>query len=394
MNIVFFANPTFFADEDVPQFSSMPRYTKMLVDGMEERGHKVAVWSPKARLVRLPFKFAKKILGYADQYVLFPIEVKRLLKKCDQKTIFVFTDQAQGIWVPLVKKRYHIVHCHDFLAQFSALKLIPENVTRLSGRWYQKFIREGISKSRFFISVSLKTQNDLKSIVPVEPKLSAVVYNGLNKSYSPQDIDSARALLGNKIGVNLSAGYILHVGGNMWYKNRIGVVDIYHSWRLKSLSNLPLIMIGDVLPPDILRSGSYRSVNSDIVNLVGLEDDFVRLAYCGASVFVFPSLAEGFGWPIAEAMACGCPVITTNEAPMTEVAGKSGFFISRKPRNVANMQKWAEEGAKMIEKVLTLSCQDRKRIIDEGFLNVKRFDPSITLDAIERIYKEVVDSKD
>ena len=113
------------------------------------------------------------------------------------------------------------------------------------------------------------------------------------------------------------------------------------------------------------------------------------MAYAGASVFLFPSLAEGFGWPIAEAMASGCPVITTNETPMTEVAGSSAFFIKRKPANKEQVEEWATEGAKVIQQVLQLTSPERQEVIKKGFINIKRFASEDTLDRIEKIYRDV-----
>ena len=78
--------------------------------------------------------------------------------------------------------------------------------------------------------------------------------------------------------------------------------------------------------------------------LPGIEDRLVRMAYAAATVFLFPSLAEGFGWPIAEAMVSGCPVITTAEAPMTEVGKNIAFYINRFPADKDKEYQWANDG--------------------------------------------------
>ena len=66
-----------------------------------------------------------------------------------------------------------------------------------------------------------------------EPTISKVIYNGLNKKFEAINEIIAREIINHVTGVNLSSGYILHVGGNQWYKNRVGVVKIYDAWRLK-----------------------------------------------------------------------------------------------------------------------------------------------------------------
>jgi glycosyltransferase involved in cell wall biosynthesis len=389
MNIILFANPDFFADQKVPAYTSMPRYVRMLAEGMRARGHQVEIWSPKARFFRLPVNSIKKWLGYLDQYLVFPTEVKARLKKYPDDTLLVFTDQAQGPWVPLAGRYRHVIHCHDFLSQLSSMGKIPENNLGKSGKWYQKYIRNGFSKGKNFISVSYKTQSDLKELLGDEPLSSHVVYNAVNKLYSPHDASSARAAIAIQTGIAVDQGYIFHVGGNLWYKNRAGVIELYNRYRKDFHSKIPLIMLGGELVDTALAAYNDSPFKKDIHVLSGLPDEMVRYLYAGASVFLFPSLAEGFGWPIAEAMACGCPVITTSEAPMTEVAGGSGFFIPRRPAGNNGIEAWTRAGAEMIYQVINLEPQQRESIVEAGLSNIKRFDQQLALDTIEEIYKNI-----
>jgi glycosyltransferase involved in cell wall biosynthesis len=105
---------------------------------------------------------------------------------------------------------------------------------------------------------------------------------------------------------------------------------------------------------------------------------------------LFPSLAEGFGWPIAEAMASGCLVITTNEAPMIEVAGAAGFKISRRPVNAAEHLAWTKSAANKVEEVLRLSPGEKEKEVEKGIKNIKRFDSVKALDNIEAIYAQIL----
>ncbi|MEJ7738054.1 MAG: glycosyltransferase family 1 protein [Chitinophagaceae bacterium] len=369
----------------------MPRFARMLAEGMNKRGHSVKTWSPQPLFFRLPLpRRLRKWLGYLDQYLIFPRVVKSRLKQCPADTLFVFTDQALGPWVPLLAGRVHAIHCHDFLAQRSALLEIPENPTGWTGRQYQAFIRRGYSKGKHFISVSQKTKEDLHRFLPSSPCCSEVVYNGLNQSFVPYNAVAARTSLGKKTGLELSSGFLLHVGGNYWYKNRSGVIKMYNAWRSAGGSTLPLLLVGETPTQSLLKTYLESSFKSDIHFISGLEDEFVRQAYAGALVLVFPSLAEGFGWPIAEAMASGCPVITTNEAPMTEVAGNVGFFIPCYPQDESRTGEWAADAAKMINKVLSLAPSERKAVVEAGLVNASRFDSDVALDRIEAIYRNIL----
>ena len=383
MHIVLFTHPDFLGSQ------SMPRYANMLLTGMQERGHEVTIWTPKARFYKLPLmKSLKKWLGYIDQYVVFPIEVKLKLRHSSNETLFVFADQALGPWVPLVKNRKHIVHCHDFLALKSALGTIPENPTSFTGKLYQKFIRNGFSKGKNFISISKKTQQDLHELHRGTIVSSAVCYNGLNRPFHSLSPVDSRNLLEAKLKIQLSNGYIMHIGGNQYYKNRIGVIEIYETWRSNYNSKIPLLLIGSE-PSDELTLLRVKSLFKEDIHFISdLSDDYINSAYSGASCLLFPSLDEGFGWPIIEAMASGCPVITTNKAPMNEIGGTAAFYIDKKPSDVSNLEKWKEDGATILEKVLSLNTFQRKTAVEKSLEQAQKFTSEYSLNSIEAIYKE------
>jgi glycosyltransferase involved in cell wall biosynthesis len=373
----------------------MPRFAKMLTDGMKKRGHKVEIWSPEERFYRIPLpEIYKKWLGYIDQYILFPLQVRKWLNSIPSDTLFVFADHALGPWVPLVKNKAHVIHCHDFLAQRSAIGQIPENITGFTGKKYQKFIRNGYSRGQHFISVSEKTKNNLAEFLKAEPLRSDFVYNGLNSAFLIREsVEEARAVISEKLAKDFSKGYILHVGGNQWYKNRVGVVEIYNEWRKIAGIKLPLLLIGQAPDPKLLKAIENSLYNNDIYFESTLNDDEIRLCYTGASVFLFPSLAEGFGWPIAEAMACGCPVITTGEAPMTEVGGNAALYILRKPYAENEIPEWIKNSAITLNDVLNLSPEMRRQLVNDGIVNTKRFNAEDAIDKIETIYKEILNKE-
>lgn len=388
MNLKLFSHP------ETLNSRSMPRFTKMLAEGMVKRGHNVEIWTPK------PFFYSifansrsKKWLGYIDQFVKFPIEIRLLLKDSPSETLYVFTDNGLGPWVPMVSHLPHVIHCHDFLAQYSAKGLILENSVTWMGRLYQSYIHRGYTKGKNFISVSKKTKEDLHHFLPSSATFSEVVYNGLYQDFYPSDKKIVRRKLSTTLGINLNNGYLLHVGGNEWYKNRSGVIEIYDVWRKTTNVTLPLILIGPT-PDDIIVERFCASpFKENIYFKSNIEDGLVRQAYAGATVFLFPSLAEGFGWPIAEAMASGCPVITTDEAPMTEVGKDAAFYIPRRPQDKNNATKWANLGAQMLNTILNMPSSDLTNYIDKALLNSKRFERESAMDKIEAIYKKILFSK-
>lgn len=385
MKIVLFTHPAFVGSQ------SMPRYAKMLADGMQQKGYEVLTWKPQAFFYKLPFAPIKKWLGYIDQFLIFPLKVKARLRHCPEDTIFVFADQALGPWVPLVKTKPHVIHCHDFLALNSALGKIPENPTRGTGKIYQDFIRKGFSKGKYFISISKKTQEDLHELHEGNITSSVVCYNGLNREFKVLDTHSSRNSLDNLLNLDLSTGYILHVGGNQFYKNRKGVIEIYDAWRRASDIVLPLLLVG-AQPADNLKETYEKSVyKKDIHFVIGLDDQYINAAYSGATCLLFPSLDEGFGWPIAEAMASGCPVITTNRAPMTEILGFADFFlIERRPFEASLVEEWSLKAAQEIAKIINLSDAERLQCCSTGLEAIKKFDADFFLNQLEEEYQLIL----
>jgi glycosyltransferase involved in cell wall biosynthesis len=358
---------------------------------MQAKGHSVETWTPNPFFYKIPFpKKLKKWLGYMDQYILFPIQVKRKIKKIPDDTLFVFSDHALGPWVPLVSKRPHVIHCHDFLAQRNALGEFIENRIKWTGRKYQAFIRKGFSSGQNFISISQKSRNDLHKLLKIKPVLSEVVYNGLTQKFTPLNVADVRLELSETTGIDLSKGYLLHIGGNQWYKNRKAVIQLYNAWYEFSKDKLPLLLIGE--KPDRLLYDIYKDSNfkNKIHFLIGKDNSFVIKAYAGATIFLFPSLAEGFGWPIAEAMASACPVITTDEAPMNEVGGDAAIYIKRYPSDKDKNPGWIAESSGVIEKTIGLREDQRQQIIETGLKNAARFNPEFALNKIEAIYKDII----
>jgi glycosyltransferase involved in cell wall biosynthesis len=365
-------------------------YLQMLSEGMGKRGHQVEIWKPEPFFYNFPIpRIFKKWMGYIDQFIVFPFQVKKKLKN-KKIDLFVFTDNALGPWVPIVSKFPHVVHCHDFLAQESELGLILENHLSWTGRQYQNYIRSGYKYAKNFICVSEKTKEDLQRILKPAVFEAEVVYNGINPIFKPMDVPNIRTELTDQLGLQLKDGYLLHVGGNLWYKNRIGVLECYLEWRKRNADQiLPLILVGEKLNDEMNVLIADSPFKNDIHVLQGIGDDTICKLYAGAKVFLFPSLYEGFGWPIAEAMASAVPVITTNSAPMTEVGGQAAFYLPKRPSSLKGRFSWIALGADAIEQILNLPDVDLQKKIAAGIEQVKKFNLEANLDKMERIYKHI-----
>ena len=370
----------------------MPRFARYIHDGMLARGHQVECWTSKIILGKLAVRsnFIRKWLGYIDQFVIFPRTLRKRVRQTPPDHLFVVMDQALGMWVPNIGNRPLVIHCMDFLALRSALGEFPENPTGWTGRQYQRLIRNGFSSGRHFLSISKNTQTDLHRLSRQPIVSSEVAYIGLNSDFAIMQREEAIAELAPFLSPSEKDGFLLHVGGNQWYKNREGIIEIYRAWCEVTSSAIPLWMIGSP-PTDSLRKFANDIPNGGTVRfLEGLSDAQVRSAYNLTKLFLFPSLEEGFGWPIVEALACGALVLTTGHAPMTEVGGDAVTYLAR--RTLSNRSEWVHEGGAKIAMLLSLSDSEKQSRQALGVDHAKKFSTDATLDRYEQHYQRILRS--
>ena len=385
MKIVLFTHPPFLFSK------SMPRFAGMLVREYEKRGHSVTVWTPQPWLRRIVSQGSlAKWSGYFDQYVVFPLLVRLRLLWTPKDVLFVFCDQALGPWVPLVKDRTHIIHAHDLLALRSALGLIPENKTSSSGVIYQKYIRRGFSKGKNFISVSHKTREDLHVHGNVNPDVSEVVYNGLNFPYERTPRDQAiETLKANGLDVP-DTGFLLHVGGSQWYKNSVGVITLYGEYLRSGGRPCELWMVSPPAGPAEQAALAALPAGAKVRYLSGGVDSLaLQAAYSVAIAFLFPSLEEGFGWPIVEAMACGCLVITTQAPPMNEIGGNHAVYLPRL-KSAEEVQAWARQSAVILSEALSKNAANQEEKKAEGIEWAGKFTAENAIEGYLKVYKKVL----
>jgi glycosyltransferase involved in cell wall biosynthesis len=384
MNIVLLTHPNFLNSQ------SMPRFARMLEEAYLLRGHEVKVWSPQPVVYRLvPTGCLSKWAGYVDQYILFPLWVRMQLNKQSANTLYVFCDQALGPWVPLVKNKPHIVHVHDLLALRSALGDVPENPTSWSGRIYQRYIRQGFKQAKHFISISNKTRDDLHYFGEASAISSHVVYNGFNYPYSPMAKADAMRVLNDANLPAHSDGMLLHLGGSQWYKNLAGVIGIYIEYVKAEKSPLPLWCICPNPNPQVQALLKQVPSNGKVLFFQGIDNDALQAAYSLARAFVFPSLAEGFGWPIIEAQACGCLVLTSDAAPMNEIGGDVCSYIPVLKRT-DDAQRWARNASRTLIALISINEAERAKLIARGLKHVQQFNAERAIDNYLECYQQAM----
>jgi glycosyltransferase involved in cell wall biosynthesis len=204
----------------------------------------------------------------------------------------------------------------------------PSHLRRL-----RKPILEGLKKARLILCVSGETRDLVAERFGVPDERLTVVYNGVDDRFRPAPPAQVRSLLDT--AYQLRHPYILFVGQlKVVSKNLIRLLEAFSIFRREVKSDLKLVLAGR--RPTYER-GSTESIDAALDRL-GLRDEVFELGhvtdqdlpllYSGAEMFLFPSLLEGFGLPVIEAMACGTPVITSNISCMPEVAGGAALLIN------------------------------------------------------------------
>ncbi|MGE5323779.1 MAG: glycosyltransferase family 4 protein [Actinomycetota bacterium] len=200
----------------------------------------------------------------------------------------------------------------------------------------QALVRNGYRlasrKAAHIIADSQNTANDIEKILSVERKRISVVHLAPNDCYHPRSGDEEISLLSQKFGIHCP--YVLVAGARNWRtKNLETALKVLECVREQSRLKFDAVAYGS---PEGIRSAAGESALSLNLNCTGyIAAEELAMLYRHASAFILPSLYEGFGLPLLEAMSCGCPVITTTGGALPEVAGNGAQVFD--PRNVPGM---------------------------------------------------------
>ena len=361
---------------------SMIRFSHLLKDELSARGHRVQLLQPRARLNRrgAPPVGLAKWLGYLDKFLLFPALLKRAARRAD---IVHITDHSNSMYVRHLKSSPLLLTCNDVLAIRSALGLVPENPTGATGKLLQKLILNGLNRAPHIACISGNTRDQLLELSSRSPETTTVIEMGLNYSYCPMPSEEADAMIERYFGGTI-APYILHVGGNQWYKNRVGVLQIYRALREQLGDNAPhLVMAGKEFTPEMEAYCAQHEL-SNVIRVEGASNEELRAFYSRAQAFVFPSLAEGFGWPIVEAQACGCRVLTTDLPPMNGIGADAAILCD--PLDVAAT-------ADSLRALLEEDESQRQARVEAGLKNAERFTTANMIEKYERLYGEIAGTR-
>jgi glycosyltransferase involved in cell wall biosynthesis len=304
---------------------SMQRFATMMLDGLTASGVSAELIQPEAFFGRFRFagNFVAKWLAYLDK-ILFR---RRLGKKLREGPAIVhICDHSNAMYAKAIREIPVVVTCHDLLAVRGALGEQTDCPASFTGKILQRWIVAGLESATAIACVSKATLDDARRLVGRtngKPALDVITL-GLSYPYRKLPPEEARARLAATPGLARDAEFVLHVGSNLRRKNREGVLRIFA--RCKEQWKGLVVFAGDPLSPALRSLGRELGISDRIVEIPDAESEMLEALYNRATALLFPSTFEGFGWPIAEAHACGCPVLCIEREPMIEVAGAAGLF--------------------------------------------------------------------
>ncbi len=355
---------------------SMLRYAQMLFRQLSIRGHKVALTQPPVVWGRLGRSQSglRKWLGYVDKFILFPGALRKIVQSSPSGTVFHVCDHSNAMYGSVLGSRPRLVTCHDLLAVRGALG-DPAAMCRSSktGVVLQRWILGSLSAFPVVACVSEATRDDLQRLVKNKIKACPVIPNPLNGNFQPLERADALNALEGRFPAIVDRPFLLHVGSSQPRKNRAYLARML---AIAPRREARIVFAGEAATDEERR----------IFRETGLEDRLIEYPcpshlellalYSLARALVFPSWSEGFGWPVIEAQACGCPVICSKLSSLPEVAGGGALLIDPgSPRS----------GADALQELSNPTA--RTNLVRKGFENIQRFETAGVLAAYESAYE-------
>jgi glycosyltransferase involved in cell wall biosynthesis len=276
-------------------------------------------------------------------------------------------------FIPLpIKAKKVVTTVHDF-----SFKRYPDAHPKERIEYLNKNFVHCVRSNRI-ITVSAFTKSEAEEFLRVPPEVITPVHLGVDHDvFRPRTRESLEQC---KRELGLPERFILFVGTKEPRKNLDRLLRAYlelPEWLKKEFK---IVLVGPKGWGEGYSTDVFEKIRDHIVVIDYVDVDTLAYIYSLASLFVFPSLYEGFGLPPLEAMACGCPVVVSNAASLPEVCGEAGFYVD--PNDVSSI-------ADGICKVLTDS-ELRRGLVEKGLERARLFSWEKTAKETLEIFSQVL----
>ncbi len=285
----------------------------------------------------------ENFLGLEKQEEIIPLrgwgkmlKLPMILQQNNFDVVHVTENACPFFWCGSYKK---IVNIHDLMPL-----ALPGAVNKKTFLYYKFFLPRALKKVDLIITSSQHSKNDIIRFYGINENKIKIIYHGVPDNYfkeiNSEDLEKFKA----KYQIN--EPYILSVSGINFRKNLKTVLLAYSQMDQKIKNTYKIYLVG--------KAEWEARETRDIIKKLGLENNVRILGevpegdlpyfYKLAKVFTFPSLYEGFGLPIVEAMAVGCPVISSNATCLPEITGGAAILVD--PNDISG---WKESMSQVLE---------------------------------------------
>jgi len=280
-------------------------------------------WTSNFAIKRAPL--TERILAALWHKARVPLFVEAFIGAVD---VFYSPD----FLLPPTRARRTIVTIHDL-----SYVRVPECFPDVLKQYLNRAVPRALDRADLILADAISTQRDLTEVYAVPLDKIKVLYSGVDARFRPDVAEDAKSRVRE---LTRDKPYLLSVSTIQPRKNYVRLIEAFA--RLTSNFQLPTFTLQLVIAggrgwmyDEVYHAVEQLNLRERVLFPNFVADDDLPALYAGATLFVYPSLYEGFGLPIAEAMACGAPVVSSNASSLPEVAGDAALYFD--PRDVDAM---------------------------------------------------------
>ncbi len=277
--------------------------------------------------------------------------------------------------LPLIGRAPYVLTLCDLIYYLSA-RACP---SWLAHQYARRMIRAAVGRARKVITISEYSKRDIVGHLGVKEDKIAVVYPAVNlETYRPDRPTTNGRPMQEKLGVNRP--YILYTGNHEPRKNLLRLMEAYRELSCRREYQLVLGGRRDPRRKALYDAAADLVARGEVIFCGEVAEADLPQLYAGASLFVFPSSYEGFGFPPLEAMACGAPVICSTATSLPEVVGEAALLVSA--------ESTAELRQAMERALGSASLRDELR--ERGLARARSFSWTAAAQQVLAVYEEAV----
>src|SRR6202140_2679583 len=239
-----------------------------------------------------------------------------------ERRIEIFHSPANVLPEMLPRECASVVTLHDL-----AFLFYPEGLTRAKRVYHRIFTTRSLRRATAIIAVSNSTKEDAVKLVGIAPVRIQTVYTCIDERFSNVITNEEKQTFCREHG--LDGGYLLYLGTLEPRKNIPTLLEAFKELREVYSRKEKLALVGGKgwLYDEIFAKAQGLGLGSEVLFPGYVSNEEQLLWYHGASAFAYPSLYEGFGLPVAESLACGVPVVTSNVSSLPEAGGDTALIV-------------------------------------------------------------------